>query len=347
MAHAKNTVQPRSILGGASSLQLHITKRKTMRAALWQYSVHEDTPPMTITTVTHVRRATLPLILLALLSSAIAPALAKTQSHTSRRTTAVVPSRATSALGPLPTIIQTLNNCGPASIAEVLSYWGIRRTQDQVQAVVRADGGPNGMAPFGVPGYMRSLGLRAMLGVEGNQRLLKALISNHFPVIVSQWVSVFDHTRHYRPIQAYDDRPRIFLSSDPYLGANHPISYADFASMWAVSHGRFLVLYPPSHQSLLEAVLASAGWNRTTAYRQDLIWQQNRLRHPPSDVSPYVARYYRSPSLAWDLLELGNVAAARQALRQAAVQGVSPVVIGWITREIAWRSASRPRGSRH
>ena len=62
--------------------------------------------------------STLPL---ALLSSAISPALAKTQGHTSRRATAVVSSRATGALGPLPTIIQTLNNCGPASIAEVLS----------------------------------------------------------------------------------------------------------------------------------------------------------------------------------------------------------------------------------
>src|SRR4051812_15008199 len=37
-------------------------------------------------------------------------------------------------------IRQTLNNCGPASIAEVLHYWGVERTQDDVRVVLRPDG---------------------------------------------------------------------------------------------------------------------------------------------------------------------------------------------------------------
>jgi hypothetical protein len=289
--------------------------------------------------VTPFRRAVPALLLLAVLSSTIAPALAKTRNGANHRAVAVVPSRATGGLDPLPTIVQTLNNCGPASIAEVLSYWGIARTQEQVQAVVRADGSPRGMAPFGVPGYARSLRLRAMIGVGGTERLIKALISNRFPVIASQWVSVDDHIRHYRPIEAYDDRRGIFVSSDPYLGANHPITYGDFTHMWTVSDGRFLVLYPPSRQPLLDAVLASAGWSHAAAYRHDLIWQQARLRRLPPDVPATVARYYGYPSVAWDEMELGNVAAARQALRQAAQHGASPVVIGWINQEIAWRSS--------
>ena len=284
------------------------------------------------------------LVLLATFSTAASPTLAKTHSTTSHGHAAVAPSRSSGRLGPLPTVIQTLNNCGPASIAEVLSYWRVNRTQGQVQAVVRADGGPRGMAPFGVPGYARSLGMRAMIGVGGTERLIKALISNSFPPIASQWVSVGDHTRHYRPIEAYDDRRSIFVSSDPYLGPNHPITYGDFARMWAVSDGRFLVIYPSSRQASLDAVLRSAGWSHAAAYGHDLGWQQNRLRHLPADVPAGIARYYGYPSLAWDEMELGNLAAARQALRQAAANGASPVVIGWINAEIAWRLSGHHPG---
>lgn len=300
---------------------------------------------MTKPLLKHSYRAAALLIPLVLLCTPVSTTFARTQHQTTHPRIAVAPSRSTGHLGPLPTIVQTLNNCGPASIAEVLSYWGIQRTQWQVQAVVRADGGPYGMAPFGVPGYARSVGLQGMIGVGGTERLIKALISNGFPVITSQWVSVDDHIRHYRPIEAYDDRHGTFVSSDPYLGANHVVTYGDFAQMWAVSDERFLVLYPSSRQALLNAVLSSAGWNHTAAYRHDLSWQQNRLRHLPADVPATVGRYYGYPSLAWDEMELGNVTAARQVLHQAALHGASPVVIGWINQEIAWRTSSHTHRS--
>lgn len=248
---------------------------------------------------------------------------------------AVAPSRPTGALGPLINIPQTWNNCGPVSVAEVLAYWGIQRTQAQVQAVLRADNSPGGMGPFGVPGYARSLGLRAVLGVEGTPALVKALISNGFPVIVNQWFSVADHVRHYRPIQSYDDRAGVFVASDPYGGANFAIPYADFAQLWTVSNNRFMVLYPPARQGLLDAVLASAGWNARRAYGDDLARQQARLKAHAS--LPGIAHMYGYLNLAWDELELGQVAAARQQLRQAAQHGANPIVITWISQQIPSR----------
>src|SRR5437660_3706235 len=97
------------------------------------------------------------------------------------RTTAASPAAAN--LGPLINIPQTWNNCGPAAIAEVLAYWGISRTQGQVQAMLRVDGRGAGMTPYGVPSYARSLGLRTLSGVGGTPRLVKALIAAGFPVI--------------------------------------------------------------------------------------------------------------------------------------------------------------------
>ncbi|HWE63939.1 MAG TPA: C39 family peptidase [Chloroflexota bacterium] len=247
---------------------------------------------------------------------------------------AVAPSRASGQLGPLLNIPQTWNNCGPTSVAEVLAYWGISRTQYQVKAVLRADGNPYGMSPYGVPAYMRSLGLRALLGIDGSERVVKALVSNGFPVIVSQYVSLSDHVGHYRPIQAYDDTQRIFVSSDPYLGQGHVIGYDEFDAIWRSTNRRFMVLYPPGRQPLLDAVLASAGWNMTAAYRQDLAREQGLLHGTVHDLTGYGSHRNYYLSLAWDDLELGRYSAARQAIQQALHRGASPIVAGWVSTEL-------------
>jgi hypothetical protein len=193
------------------------------------------------------------------------------------------------------------------------------------------------MAPYGVPSYARSLGLRALLGVAGTPRVLKALVSNGFPAIVNQWYSVADHTRHYRPIQSYDDRQGIFVSSDPYGGPGHAIAYADFAAMWTVSNNRFIVLYPPAKAPLLAAVLVAAGWNARQAYQRDLARTVARLRSGLGYVATSGSsggRYYPYLNIAWDEVELGRYTAARQELRQAAAHGANPILVRWVAGEI-------------
>ena len=291
------------------------------------------------------RRVVLGLCVMATLLAARAP-LAHAEGTKARAGASgtVAPSRARGALGPLIYISQTWNNCGPASLAEVLAYWGISRTQGQIQAVLRVDGPTRGMTPYGVPGYVRSLGMRALVGVGGTEALVKALISNGFPVIVSQQVSITNRIGHYRPIEAYDDGQGTFVASDPYLGAPYRITYADFARIWARSDRGFMVLYPPARQAVLSAVLASAGWDGRRAYQHDLALAQARLRHPRQVSAPESVvmmgrsahvRSYGYLRLAWDELQLGRGALARRALAQAATQGANPIVVGWISQEIA------------
>lgn len=260
----------------------------------------------------------------------------------------VAPRRTSGAVGPLVNFAQTWNNCGPASVAEVLAYWGVSRTQGQVQAVLRVDGPNRGMEPYGVPAYARSVGLRALVGVGGTAALVKALLSNGFPVIVSQQISVANRIGHYRPIEAYDDRQGAFVASDPYLGAGYRISYADFARIWSRSGQGFLVLYPPARQALLAAVLVAAGWDKVRAYQHDLTVAQARLAHPNRRVastggmaSRWSAHYkgYAYLRLAWDALQAGRRSLARRDLQQAAAQGANPIEVRWISGELA-----RPAG---
>lgn len=276
-----------------------------------------------------------------LLLAAALPAYAALDTPDPTQTATVAASPAKAALGPLPFISQTMNNCGPASIAEVLDFWGIHKTQGEVQSTLRADGNPHGMAPFGIPGYARALGMDAFMGAGGTDALLKALVSGGFPVIVSQWVSLSDHYGHYRPIEAYDDVRGVFVSSDPYLGPDHAISYGEFDKIWAAANNRFYVVYPPARQQQLNSIIASLGWDPTSAYMADIAIQQARLNagQPNGPQGWGFRRGYSALSMAWDNLQLGDFSAAQRALDFARTEGASPIVTGWIAAEIKSRQS--------
>jgi len=248
----------------------------------------------------------------------------------------VVPTRSAASLGPLIYIPQTWNNCGPAAIAEVLAYWGIARTQAEVQSVVRVDGYSTGMTPYGVPSYARSVGLRSSMGVGGSEGLIKSLVANGFPVIVHQVVSLSDPVGHWRPVQAFDDHQGVFVTSDPYLGAEYRIGYSDFATMWAQRGYVFMILYPASRQAVLTKILAASGWNKTAAYTRDLVL----VRAYQLDVSPVASPQsaqaaYRYLGMAWDEAHLGQHAAANTSLNLATRAGANQIEVGWIRDQIA------------
>src|ERR1700690_2939262 len=126
-----------------------------------EVTLHRETSTSMIST--GIRRAAA----LLLVGASLLPAF---DSQSPARATAATsaPTRSAASLGPLINIPQTWNNCGPTSVAEVLAYWGIARDQYQVKAVLRADGNPYGMSPYRVPAYMRSMGMRALIGIAGS-----------------------------------------------------------------------------------------------------------------------------------------------------------------------------------
>jgi predicted double-glycine peptidase len=246
----------------------------------------------------------------------------------------IVVSRSSVSLGPLETIVQTLNNCGPSSVASVLAYWRVYRTEAQVAAVLRADNSYWGMSPVDLPAYAQSLGLRALVGYGGTERLIKLLLANGFPVIASQYVSSSDPIRHYRVIEAYNDRTGTFVSADPYLGAGHLISYAEFSAIWTESDYRFQVIYPPSLQARLNAVLRAAGWNKTRAFSGAIYWEQAQMQTVDFANTGSWIWYNGYIDLAFDRAQLGQFRKAQAALASAARKGISTVLIAWVQTEI-------------
>jgi uncharacterized protein len=240
------------------------------------------------------------------------------------------------SIGPLINIPQTYNNCGPAAIAEVLAYWGISRTQWQVQTAVRVDGPIVGTTPYGVPSYARSLGLRTLMGAGGSPALIKRFVQNRLPVIVHQVVSLGDSTGHWRPVQAYDDTQGVFVTSDPYLGGGYQLSYDTFSRLWAERGNAFMLLYPASRQAAVSASTSTAGWQKAAAYKRDLtLLAANQLDPSPASAPASSAAAYRYLALAWDEAQLARAPEARAYLKQAANAGANPIEVRWISAEIA------------
>ncbi len=240
------------------------------------------------------------------------------------------------SLGPLIEIPQTYNNCGPATIAEVLAYWGIARTQGQVQSVLRVDGPVVGTTPYGVPAYARGLGLRTLMGVGGSPRLIKYLVQHRLPVIVHQTVGPSDNTGHWRPVEAYDDAAGVFVTNDTYLGAGYRLPYDVFARLWALRDNAFMVLYPPAYQAAVSASLSASGWRQVDAYQHDLALVKGyQVDVTPASAPASAATAYHYLAMAWDEAHLAHATEARTYLRQASLAGANPILVRWIGTEIA------------
>ncbi len=234
-------------------------------------------------------------------------------------------------IGPLIFISQTLNNCGPASIAEILNYFGTRRSQAEVAAVLRPDLPTYGMSLYGVPFYAESVGMRAAGGIAGTDELIKAFVANGLPVIVADQVSLTDATRHFRPIDGYDDQEGWFIGSDPYLGPNHKIAYADFDDLWRISTNRWVVIYPPDKQDLVDAILARY-WSREKAVQAGLERANQRMA--------------QQPRLPWTWLELadlqidmGDLKSAGENIQKGSALGL-PFEAHWLQMKLQ-RASSR------
>jgi len=162
------------------------------------------------------------------------------------------------SLGALIHTDQTLDNCGPAAIAQVLRYYGITKSQQELQAILRV-GNPTGMTTDVIEPYANSLGLRALVRPNGSDALIKSLVRAGFPAIAEQTVNANDPQLHYRAIEGYDDRLRQFIAADTLLGPRHPIPYPEFDRIWTTTNYELVVIYPPSRQKALDAALAAVA----------------------------------------------------------------------------------------
>lgn len=190
---------------------------------------------------------------------------------------------------------QTWNNCGPATIAMNLSYFGSAIDQAQAGAVLRLSADDKNVSPYELVEYAQQQGYVSQRLVAGSTDLARTLIANGIPVLVETWHEdgPNDGMGHYRLLVGYDDASQTWtvfdsydrtnlIAAEPYAGLR--FSYAEMDGLWKVFNRAFVLAYPPDRAARVDAILAAFGLSAETMQQAALAEAQAELAANPGDV---------------------------------------------------------------
>ena len=244
--------------------------------------------------------------------------------------TATPSATATATTYPLPSGVrlegfqhkfQTWNNCGPATLAMALSYFGDQVSQEQTAAVLKPDPEDRNVTPSEMVSYVEEqTPHRAVFRANGDLDTIKRLLANDIPVIVEigieppgefRWLGWYGH---YLLLVAYDDELQQFWAYDSWFGTSeeplqnaHPdgrgLSYDDLEANWAHFNRNYIALYDDEQSALVSELI---GGN----IDDEVMWS-GALARSQADVD-------RDPTNAFYWFNLGTNYAATQQYDEAA-----------------------------
>jgi len=246
--------------------------------------------------------------------------LPPTASPTPLPSIAAAQASAGTRLAGLTHIWQTWNNCGPATLAMALSYYGKKVGQQEIGAYLRPDPDDKNVNLEEMAAYARSHGLSATVRAQGDAERLRRLIATGVPVLIETWheTKPNDGMGHYRLLVGFDDTAGQWIAYDsfdardlvkgqPYSGIRLP--YEETDRLWSVFNRQFLVIYDAARAAAVERLLSEdqnppVMWARVLAQAQAVVQTQ------PNDPFAWF-------NLGSDLVALGRFKEAAQAYDRA------------------------------
>jgi len=161
---------------------------------------------------------------------------------------------------------QTWNNCGPATLAMHLSFFGSTLTQKDIRLALRPNDDDKNVSLSELAAYAQEQGFLARAMVNGDAQRIKALVAAGVPVLIETWFQPEPNNGmgHYRLVVGYDDEAGQWIVYDsivstgvekdkPYQGIR--LDYAETESLWHVFNRAYLVVYTPEQAAAVEAIL--------------------------------------------------------------------------------------------
>jgi len=156
---------------------------------------------------------------------------------------------------------QTFNNCGPANLSMILSYYGIEKSQKELGEELRPYQHPRGdnddktVFPEEFVAMVGKSDLQAFSRVNGSLELLKKLLANEVPVVVKTLLKPTEDSAHFRVVRGFDETRGVIIVDDSYFGPQKEIDYFSFLQMWQPFNYVYILVYPLEKQALVEVIL--------------------------------------------------------------------------------------------
>jgi Peptidase_C39 like family/Tetratricopeptide repeat len=196
---------------------------------------------------------------------------------------------------------QTWNNCGPATIAMSLSYFGLYLDQSQTAAVLKPNPEDRNVSPYQMAAFVNDeTPYSALDRTNGNLDNIKRLVGSGFPVIIElgieppgeyRWLGWYGH---YLLIVAYDDASQQFWVYDSWFGTSEvpmenadtegrSLSYIDADRQWRQFNRNYIVLYDPSRAEEVTNIIGD-DIDDEVMWQNSLIRVQDELREDEEDA---------------------------------------------------------------
>lgn len=225
------------------------------------------------------------------------------------------------SLGPPEWEKQDWNNCGPATLALALRYYGWDGDQFDISDLLKPDRGDKNVNIDELIYFVRNRAgwLDADYRVDGTPEILKAFLAEGYPVIVEKGYVIESDgpdtgwAGHYMLLTGYDDTDAVFIGQDTFVGPDRRVMYAELDQGWRQFNRAYMYLFPANDPPPLQEILGE-NLNRDVNREGALETARGEIASDPEDAYAWFNRgtnlvyfeRYREASEAYDTaLSLG------------------------------------------
>ncbi len=212
---------------------------------------------------------------------------------------------------------QDINNCGPATLAMYLRYYGWEGDQFTISDLIKPIPQDRNVNVEELDYYVRNYAgwLQTIYRVGGDIEVLKELIAAGIPVMIeesfkfdeSYWPNDDKWAGHYFLLNGYDDQLDAFQGQDSYYGADRWVDYDLLEKQWQSFNYVYIIIYLPGQEETVKSILGEQ-WDRDANRQYALEKSQQETVDTPENVYAWFNlgtnlvyfSEYREATLAFD-----------------------------------------------
>jgi tetratricopeptide (TPR) repeat protein len=181
---------------------------------------------------------------------------------------------------------QGWNNCGPTTIAMAASHWGVSTDQWRAAEFLKPNPEDRNVSPSELAAYARNVGLDAIVRINGDINLLRALIAAGYPVMIEKGFNPepdeLGWMGHYLLLVGFSDPQQVFITMDSYWGPEKQETYTTVESFWRNFNRVYIVVFPAPDRAAVEAIIGS-DMDDTAMYTRAAQVAQQEITQVPDD----------------------------------------------------------------
>ncbi|MCK5428179.1 MAG: C39 family peptidase [Anaerolineales bacterium] len=188
---------------------------------------------------------------------------------------------------------QDINNCGPASLAMYLRYYGWEGDQFNIANLLKPQREDRNVNVEELTFYARTNAgwLNTEYRVGGDLELLKQFLAAGLPVMIEEsfyfeepyWPNDDLWAAHYNLLTGFDENTQTFTGQDSFYGPDQTIDYQTLEEYWHAFNHVYILIYPPTMEETVKSILGE-DWDVEVNRQKTMEMAQAETQSNPTDA---------------------------------------------------------------